>query len=195
MLKADYQPLNSIMSELSYPPVKQIRDSGSQAPAVGLRVVKGALVPATEEDYQQLKTLDLSLNQTIFATIDFAQKPGSLKRIHRLGQLLVEQVPMFAHLDAHQAIKVLQSLSGAGCDVISVPAGTLAALAGMECQGDPNALVTVFQPWSLSPSSLTGPQFERLFSQLCRYVATEIWPDLDPGDIERWTDLVHRDTP
>lgn len=183
------------MSELIQPPAKKIPDTSGSAPAVGLKVVKGALVPASEADTVQLRACELSMNQTIFATLDFPQKPGSLKRIHRLGQLLVDQVPMFGHLDSHQAIKVLQSMSGAGCEVISVPAGTLANLTGQECMGDPSELVTVFQPWSLSPSTMNGPQFERLFSQLCRYVALEIWPDLEPEQIEQWADVTHQETP
>jgi len=182
------------MSEITHPPVVKLSDQSGSAPAVGLRVIKGALVPASENDQRQLRTLDLALNQTVFATIDFAQKPGSLKRIHALGQLLVDQ-GIFSHLDSHQAIKVLQSMSGAGCEVVSVQAGTLADLTGQPCIGNPERLVTVFQPWSLSPSSLTGPQFERLFSQLCRYVALEIWPDIEPEEIERWADLIHRDCP
>lgn len=183
------------MSELKKPPLFPLSGKAGSAPAVGLIVKKGALVPATEADQNQLRDLDLSFEQPVFALIDFEQKPGCLKRIHRLGQLLVDQVPMFEHLDAHQAIKVLQSMSGAGCDIVSVRAGELADLTGRECQGDRNALVPVFQPWSLSPSSLAGAQFERLLSQLCRYVAIEIWPDIEPDQIELWTDQVHRNTP
>ena len=165
------------------------------SPAIGLKVIRGALVPATELDQQQLRNLNLSLNQTIHARLDWLRLPSDLKRIHKLGQLLVEQTPMFAHMDPHTAIKVLQSLSGAGCDLFSVPAGTLADLAGIQCQDDPHKLVTVFQPWSLSPQSLSGAQFARLYDQLCRYVAIEVWPECEPEDVKEWTDLVANSCP
>ncbi|OLF82094.1 hypothetical protein AWH63_11175 [Marinobacter sp. C18] len=165
-------------------------NAADPSPAIGLKVVRGALVPASEVDQQTLRSLNLSLGQTVYAAMDFQRVPADLKRIHKLGQLLVDQVPMFAHMDAHTAIKVLQSLSGAGCDVMSVPAGTLADLAGQSCHGDPNALVTVFQPWSLSPNTMSGAQFARLLDQLCRYVACEIWPDCNPEDVKSWADVV-----
>jgi|GEM_PF-5263397 len=170
-------------------------DPADPAPAIGLRVVRGALVPATELDQQQLRRLNLSLDQTVYAELDFERVPADLKRIHKLGQLLVDQVPLFAHMDAHMAIKVLQSLSGAGCDVMSVPAGTLADLSGQECQGDPNKLVTVFQPWSLSPSRMSGAQFARLLDQLCRYIAIEIWSDCPPEDVKMWADTMPSSNP
>lgn len=158
-------------------------------PPIGLRVVKGALMPATESDHQTLQRLDLSMNQVVHVQLDTLRHPSDLKRIHKLGQLLVEHVDMFAHMDSHQAVKVLQSLSGAGCDVVSLPAGTLADLAGQPCQGNPDKLVVVFQPWSLSPNALSGAQFARLFDQLCRYVALEIWPHCEQEQIAKWADI------
>lgn len=168
---------------------------GDPSPAIGLRVVRGALVPATDQDQDQLKRLNLSLNQVVHAQVDFQRVPADLKRIHRLGQLLVDQCEMFAHMDSHQAIKVLQSLSGIGCDVVSVPAGTLADLTGRECKDDPRKLVTVFQPWSLSPRTMSGAQFARLYDQLCRYVATEVWENCTPESIQNWVDVLPRSCP
>ena len=164
-------------------------------PAIGLRVVRGALVPATQDDQEQLKRLNLSLNQVIHAQVDFQRTPAGLKKIHRLGQLLVENCEMFAHMDSHQAIKVLQSLSGVGCDVVSVPAGTLADLTGRECKEDPRKLITVFQPWSLSPRTMSGAQFARLYDQLCRYVATDIWEHCAPETINHWVEALPSSCP
>ena len=163
--------------------------------AIGLKVVKGALVPASDADVERLRRLNLSLNQTVYAELDWHRLPHDLRRIHRLGQLLVEQTDRFAHMNAHQAIKTLQALSGAGCDVVSLKAGMLADLTGGECLGDPEELVAVFQPWTLSPGRMSGAQFAELLDQLCRYVALNVWPECDPEDIASWTELVPRSCP
>lgn len=161
--------------------------TGSARAPVGLRVIRGGFVPASETDAQLLRSLNLRTNALVSAELDWLRAPHDLRRIHRLGQILVDQVPEFAHLDAHEAIKRLQALSGAGCRCIGIPAVALAQLTGIPCQGDPNAIITVYEPYSLSPSSLSGAQFARLLDQLCKYVALHIWPDLTDVEIARWT--------
>lgn len=170
-------------------------EAANLSEAIGLKVVKGALVPATEADLERLHRLNLSLNQTVYAELDWRRLPSDLRRIHKLGQLVVDQTDRFSHMTAHQAIKTLQAESGAGCDVISVPAGTLADLAGLPCRGDRNQLVTVNRPWTLSPSHLSGAQFAQLLDQLCRYIALTVWPECEPAEIASWTDLLPRSCP
>lgn len=169
--------------------------SSKASTPIGLRVIKGALVPATDEDASVLRRLNLSIGQTVYAELDWMRAPHDLKRIHRLGQILVDQVSDFAHMDAHTAIKAIQSLSGAGCRMISIPAGVLADLTGQPCQSNPHDLISICEPMSLSPSTMSGAQFSILLDQLCRYVAINIWPSLSAAQIEAWTDEVTRSTP
>lgn len=172
-----------------------IRQQSSASQSIGLRVIRGALVPATEVDALALRSLNLRTNMVVSADIDWMRAPHDLRRIHRLGQILVDQVPDFAHLDAHEAIKRLQAASGAGCRVIGVPASILARLAGLPCPEYPDEIIPVNEPYSLSPSTLSGAQFARLLDQLCKYVALHIWPELSDEEIVRWTDEIPYSTP
>lgn len=169
--------------------------AGSSGAPVSLRVIPGGFVPATDTDAQALRALGLRTNMTVCADLDWIRAPHDLRRIHRLGQILVDQVPDFSHLDAHEAIKRLQAASGAGCKVIGMPALALAQLTGIPCQGDPGAVVTVNEPYSLSPSSMSGAQFARLLDQLCKYVALHIWPELTDEEIARWTNEIPYSVP
>jgi hypothetical protein len=166
---------------------------------ISLIVQKGALVPATEHDSERLRKQDLRIGQTVFAEIDTERHPKDLKRIHRLGQIVCENIDQFAHLDAHQAIKKLQAESGVGCDFMQVSVTSLRKIVSMKdipvIDIPDDTMVTVTSPKSLSPAKMDGSEFHIVFDGLCRYLALHYWPEISAEDALEMVDLFAFSTP
>ncbi len=108
-------------------------------------------------------------------------------RIHRLGQLMVENVAGFEHLNAHQAVKKLQQDAGVECDE--------KAIAGIEYTCPDCATIheipnlTIRVPRSLAWDEMDGAAFEAVYSAIVKHVIAHIWPELSEANIEEMASL------
>ncbi|KXS55316.1 MAG: hypothetical protein AWU57_302 [Marinobacter sp. T13-3] len=172
------------------------------AQSVCLRVVRGALVPLTEQDSEALRRFRLRVGQTVLADIDRPRSPEGLRLLHRFAALVTENVEGFEHLSAHQTIKRLQAESGVGCNIVSVQArdfldylGTNLGIDTSEIPRDANRMMTAYQPRSLSMSTMDDAEFQEIFDGLCRYVTLKYWPSLTPEQMANLAEMMPESVP
>lgn len=189
-----------------HPPQRPIEsDKQESAQPVALRVVKGALVPATDEDIETLRRFRLRVGHLVLATMDRPRHPEGLKVLHGFAQLISQNIEGFEHLSAHQVIKRLQAESGVGCHLISVSAqdavsallpslgSDLAKAIDFDQIGD--QLVNAYQPKSLSPATMDDSEFQEIFDGLSRYVAIRYWLSMTPEQIQETSRLMPESVP
>lgn len=147
---------------------------------VRLKVIKGALIPASEADVETLRKFRLRVGHTVLAQIDRPRHPEGLRVLHGLAQAVSQNIAGFEHLSAHQVIKRLQAESGVGCELISVPVGDMLAMLLPEAAQIPDQtrMITAYRPKSLSMSTMDDSEFQEIFDGLCRYLACRYWSTL-----------------
>jgi len=172
------------------------------AQPVCLRVVKGALVPLTEQDSETLRRFRLRVGQTVLADIDRPRSPEGLRLLHRFASLVTENIEGFGHLSAHQTIKRLQAESGVGCNIVSTSArdflGYLSKHLGINTEAIPSDrddLITAYHPKSLSMGTMDDAEFQEIFDGLCRYVTLWYWPSLTPDEVARLAEMMPESVP
>lgn len=180
-------------------------DKQAAAQPIGLRVIKGALVPATDDDIETLRRFRLRVGHLVLATLDRPRHPEGLRVLHGFAQLISQNIEGFEHLTAHQVIKRLQAESGVGCHLISVSArdaiSALLPSLGEELASPINfdnigdQLVTAYQPKSLSAATMDDAEFQEIFDGLSRYVALHYWPTMTPEQIAETARLMPESVP
>ncbi|WP_273208788.1 hypothetical protein [Marinobacter subterrani] len=188
------------------PPQRPIEsDKQAAAQPIGLRVIKGALVPATDDDIETLRRFRLRVGHLVIATLDRPRHPEGLRVLHGFAQLISQNIEGFEHLTAHQVIKRLQAESGVGCHLISVSArDAISAL--LPSLGDDIAsaidfnkmgdhLVNAYQPKSLSAATMDDAEFQEIFDGLARFVALRYWPSMTPEQIQETAGLMPESVP
>lgn len=179
---------------------------------IGLRVVQMAdpetgalrrvLVAATASDADRLRTKGNKVGDLVFARMTKPRNPGFHRLAHAIGQLAVDNIDAFDHMEAHVALKRLQIEAGAGCDLMNVqlntmwfqvldfidtnigrPVGNMLQLA-MESMGLKDHLVQMWVPRSLSYDNMDEVEFKQVIRSICRYMAKTYWPTMSAEQIE-----------
>lgn len=99
------------------------------------------------------------------------------KKAHKLGQLIVENLEEFEGMDAHDALKKLQRLSGVECEdsELEVP--------GM-------GKLVIRQPRSLAFEELDEIAFQAAYAGFCQYLIKRWWTHLEEWQVEEMASLV-----
>lgn len=168
-----------------------------------LRVAKGALVPADAYASSQLRARGYVIGDILKADLTKPRNPKFNGLVHKLGEVVTQNVEEFAHLDSHAAIKRLQTEGGIYCDDLSVSlrsvwqavTDAILALPGMETikpalavvgsMLPEKALVTVRQPRSISYASMDEGEYRDCAQQICRFLSQKYWKECTPEQIER----------
>lgn len=111
------------------------------------------------------------------------KKPRNVKfhrLMHAIGQLLVEHMAGFEHLDAHGAIKRVQRESGVCCEEMTVDMGTL-RIGDMEI---PLGQRPVKVPESMAFDDMSQERAEELFKGVTGWISANYWPDMPPCVVE-----------
>lgn len=167
-----------------------------------LSAQRRVLVAATAGDAARLASKGNHVGDLIFARITKPRNPGFHRLAHRIGQLVVENVEGFGHMEAHAALKRLQIESGAGCEILSVeissvwaevlawigenigrPVAEMLRLA-TDAMGLKGKLIPIHVPKSLSYDSMDEGAFKDAVKSICKYLSIRYWPAMSPEDIE-----------
>jgi hypothetical protein len=144
----------------------------------------GCLRPANEIDQRLLKERKFHMGREVRAELKQPREVWKHKLIHKIGQLLVDEVEEFRDLDSHEAIKQIQRASGVCCETVQMNASPVvtALLNAAEVllgKGARNVLAAVLPqitvidvsvPQSLAFDEMDNAQFEHLFKGVTQYI-------------------------
>lgn len=139
---------------------------------VFLRVIKGALAPADNYAASVLRSRGYGVGDLLQADLTKPRSPKFNRLVHRIGQLVVENIEAFAGMDAHKAIKRLQIEGRVACEEIGIH------LPGF-------GMVIQFIPRSLSFENMDEGEYREAARAICRLIAERYWPTLTPEQIEQ----------
>ena len=138
---------------------------------VYLRVIQGGLVPADSYAQTQLRNKKFKIGDVVRCDVRKLRNQKFNRLVHRIGQLVAENIEEFSGLDAHTCIKRLQIEGRIACDEI-----------GIMVQG--YGMVIQFIPRSMSFDSMDEEEYHDCAKQICRLIAERYWQGLDPEQIE-----------
>lgn len=143
---------------------------------VQLVVDKGVLFPPDEQNKLKLREMGLGIGEIVHAKITKPRNPRFHNLVHKLGQLCVQNIEGFESLTGHKAIKRLQYESGVCCEEMT------ANIPGV-------GVANIRYPKSLSFEDMDDIEFHELFRGICRHLAMQYWPDMEPEQIERMAEI------
>ena len=138
---------------------------------VYLRVIQGGLVPADSYAQTQLRNKKFKIGDVVRCDVRKLRNQKFNRLVHRIGQLVAENIEAFSGLDAHTCIKRLQIEGRIACDEI-----------GIMVQG--YGMVIQFIPRSMSFDSMDEAEYHDCAKRICRLIAERYWPNLEPLQIE-----------
>lgn len=131
----------------------------------------GALVPRYACDRRAMRERKYHVGLELRAELKAARNPGFHRLAHVIGALVVDQLPDFENLDAHEAVKRLQRETGVCCETMQIDLGPLGK-------------VPVTVPQSLAFDEMGQEDFERLVQAIFRLLASKYWPGMTQDAIE-----------
>jgi hypothetical protein len=114
----------------------------------------GALVPSHPVDQRLMKDRKFHVNREVRADLKAPRIVWQHRLLHKIGQLLVDEVEEFRDLSSHEAIKRVQRASGVCCDEHEIP-GTG---------------ITIREAQSLAFDEMESDEFEHLFVGVTQYI-------------------------
>lgn len=152
--------------------MNQVRAARKPKPEpVYLRVIQGGLVPADRYAEAQLRNKKFKIGDVVRCDVRKLRNQKFNRLVHRIGQLVAENIEAFSGLDAHTCIKRLQIEGRIACDEI-----------GIMVQG--YGMVIQFIPRSMSFDSMDQAEYHDCAKRICRLIAERYWPNLEPLQIE-----------
>lgn len=150
----------------------------SKRERIYLRVTQdGKLAPADSYAASLCRARSYRVGDLLAADITKPRNPKFNRLVHRLGQLVVDNIDAFSGLDAHKAIKRIQIEGKVACDEIGIHAPGY----GMLIQ---------FVPRSLSFESMDEAEYNQAARGISRTIAERYWPTLTPDEIENMADCM-----
>lgn len=140
-------------------------------------VIKGALAPADGYVAKRMRERGYRIGDTLMTVLTKPRNPGTHRLAHRIGVMCNQNLPGFEELTAHQAIKRLQLESGVACDEI----GAMMPNVGM-------TMVRI--PRSISYESMDEGEFREAVLGICRHIAAQYWPGLEPEQVAEMADTM-----
>ena len=117
----------------------------------------GALRPANEIDARLLKERRFHVGREVRAELKAPREAWKHRLIHKIGQLMVDNVEGWEQLGSHDAVKRLQRESGVCCDEIEIDIPGMGKLIAMQAK-------------SLAFDEMEHDEFERLFSGITEHI-------------------------
>ena len=168
---------------------------------VNLRVIKGGFEPADRYAEAQLRNKKFKIGDVVRCDVRKLRNQKFNRLVHRIGQLVAENIEEFAGMDAHKVIKRLQLEGNIYCDEIAVkPYSILIVdsilkavkpildLFGLKLSDD--GLLIIRIPISLSFDSMDEAEYHDCAKQICRLIAERYWQGLDPEQIEEMAECM-----
>jgi hypothetical protein len=140
----------------------------------------GAWVPQTKWDARAMRDRKYHVGTEVRAEF---KKPRNIKHhrlAHALGSMMVDSLEDFAALTAHDALKLLQSESGASCDVVEYDIPNVGKL-------------TRNEPRSLAFDELDEGEFSEVMQTIFRHIKAKYWPQMSEEEIALMAEAYERD--
>ncbi|SET40946.1 hypothetical protein SAMN05216326_12544 [Nitrosomonas marina] len=168
---------------------------------VFMRVIQGGFVPADATAEQQLRDKKFKIGDVVKVFVRKLRSGKFNRKVHRIGQLCVEHIDDFKHMDAHSVLKRLQLEGNIYCDEIAVrPSGIrtlipreviktlkpVLELFGLKLTD--TGLLIVRIPRSLSFESMDQAEYEDAARKMCDYISEVYWRSLESWQIEEMAD-------
>jgi hypothetical protein len=131
----------------------------------------GALVPRYACDRRAMRERGYHVGLELRAELKAARNPGFHRLAHAIGSLVVDQIPEFEGLDAHEAVKRLQRETGVCCESMEIDLGPLGK-------------VPVSVPRSIAFDEMSEDEFQQLVRAIFALIARRYWPQLDAAGVE-----------
>jgi hypothetical protein len=125
----------------------------------------------------RLKARGFRPGDEALAELTKPRSPGFHRLVHQFGQVLVDNIEAFSHLDGHSVLKRLQIEGDIACDQVPL------VLEGI-------GPVTYRVPRSLSFESMGEDEFSEVFREFSRYVVRRYWTTMKPEQIEAMAGLI-----
>lgn len=121
----------------------------------------GCLRPANMIDQRLMRERRFAVGKEIRAELKQPRNPGFHRLMHAVGGLLVDNVDEFAGMDAHEAVKTVQTRAGVCCDpeTFVIDLGTLG-----------RHEITRQVPRSMAFDEMEEDEAKRLFDGITAYI-------------------------
>lgn len=119
----------------------------------------------------RLKARGFRPGDEALAELTKPRNPKFHRLVHQFGQVLVDNIDAFSHLDGHAVLKRLQVEGDIACDQVPM------IIPGV-------GPVTYRIPRSLSFESMDDGEFSEVFREFSRHVVKHYWPTSTPEKIE-----------
>jgi hypothetical protein len=146
------------------------------------------MVAADRFSADMLKGKNIRRGDKVRAWVGKERDGRSWNRAHALGQLLVDNIEGYEHLNAHQALKRLQTLAGVECDDTMITGVTVPC---PHCGG--HLEVPAMQaraPRSLAYDHMDEMVFQTVYTALRKYIKDNYWPECSEAQIDQMASLV-----
>ena len=131
----------------------------------------GCLVPMYKCDRRALRDRGFAVGTELRCELKKARNPKFHRLAHAIGSLVVDQIPEFEGLDAHEAVKRLQRETGVCCESMEIDLGPLGK-------------VPVSVPRSIAFDEMSEDEFQQLVRAIFALIARRYWPQLDAAGVE-----------
>lgn len=140
----------------------------------------GALVPLTKWDARAMRERKYHVGTEVRAELKKPRNAKFMRLAHAIGALMVDQHSDFAGLATHDALKRLQSESGAACETVEYDLPGIGKL-------------TRTEPCSLAFDEMDEGTFSEVVQTIYRHIAAKYWTDLDETAVEELVLMYEKD--
>lgn len=133
----------------------------------------GALVPRYKADQLEMRARKYSVGSDLRAELKKPRNPGFHRKAHALGQMAVDNIEGFEQLNAHDALKRLQTEAGVQCEPMELDLGPL-------------GLVNISRPRSIAFDEMEEGDFTELWEGVLAHIRARYWPTLADYAIEQF---------
>lgn len=135
------------------------------AEKIYMRYMNGSLIPADNYAARRLEEKKLKHGEIVGAVFTKLRTVGSNRNAHAIADLMIHNHDDFIGMSAHTALKTLQILSGAACDVFG--------------RGDKVIKV----PKSFNFTDMDQFEFDEAMKIICRYISEHYFLDMTAEEV------------
>jgi hypothetical protein len=140
----------------------------------------GAWIPLSKWDARALRDRKYTVGTEVRAEFKKPRNFKFLRLAHAMAAMVVEQIDSFAGLSNHDALKRLQSESGAACEVVEYDIPNVGKL-------------TRNEPRSLAFDEMEEGEFSEVMQTIYRHIQRKYWPEIEPETIEEMVTMYEKD--
>lgn len=138
-------------------------------PTTGAEV--SAFIPASGTDMQNIRERGIKIGTTLRCDMKQPRNLQFHRLAHALGRIVSENIDAFTGMQAHAALKKLQTDSGVECDV------TKTDIPGV-------GVLETKAPRSMAFDAMEQSRFFTMMTGLCQHIASQYWPQCTAEQIE-----------